>query len=431
MSQRAGYWALPKRSQPVTVSRNYRRSRGSLQWWRTAILLIVGRATVPVPGPRDQRSSVTFRPTAQALLRRPAALALQSAVLVALVGGTTAWSLTEKTVSLSVDGTVRSVTTHGGTVRDVLADAGVSLRAHDVVTPSADSAVSDGTRVAYRHSRLLTLDVDGSQRQVWVTAASVSEALDQLGVRADGAVLSASRSREIPLSGLRLEIRLPKAVSILVDGHVLSLTTTALTVRDALIEAGVKLRPSDRLTASRATLVTDHLTVRITRVDGHWVTESFPIAYATERRPDASMYQGDETVLVAGRPGVLVRTFVIGFLDGKFHSKLMSKEVRASEPVTEVIAYGTKDRPASPDSVQGADGLNWGALARCESGGNPRSVSSNGAYRGLYQFSMGTWHGVGGQGDPIDASPSEQTYRAKLLYRRDGRAPWPVCGKYL
>ena len=374
---------------------------------------------------------MSFRPTAQALLRRPAVLALQSAVLIALVGGTAAWSMTEKRVQLSVDGAVRSVTTHGSTVRDVLASAGVTLRGHDVVTPSVDSPVANGARVALRHSRQLTLNIDGKRREVWVTAASVAEALDQLGLRSDGAVLSASRSRPIPLSGLVLDIRMPKSLAVLVDGHVRTLTTTQLTVRDALMALGIRLHPSDRLSASRQTLLTDHMVIRVTRVEGRWVTEDFAIAYATVRRPDSSMYKGDETVLVAGRPGILVRTFDFGYIDGKFHSKLMAREVRAVEPVTEVIAYGTKDRPAAPQSVGGADGLNWGALAQCESGGNPRAVSSSGSYRGLYQFSMGTWQGVGGSGDPIDASPSEQTYRAKLLYQRDGRAPWPVCGKYL
>ena len=34
-------------------------------------------------------------------------------------------------------------------------------------------------------------------------------------------------------------------------------------------------------------------------------------------------------------------------------------------------------------------------------------------------------------GDPADASIDEQTRRAWILYQRDGRHPWPVCGKYL
>ncbi|WP_371814658.1 LysM peptidoglycan-binding domain-containing protein [Jeotgalicoccus sp. WY2] len=36
-------------------------------------------------------------------------------------------------------------------------------------------------------------------------------------------------------------------------------------------------------------------------------------------------------------------------------------------------------------------GLNWGALAACESGGNASVVSSNGLYHGLYQFDAQTW----------------------------------------
>jgi membrane-bound lytic murein transglycosylase MltF len=77
------------------------------------------------------------------------------------------------------------------------------------------------------------------------------------------------------------------------------------------------------------------------------------------------------------------------------------------------------------------DGLNWAALAHCESGNDPRAVSSGGSYRGLYQFSMSTWRAVGGVGDPIDASRSEQTYRAQVLYRRAGAGQWPHCGSRL
>jgi hypothetical protein len=81
-------------------------------------------------------------------------------------------------------------------------------------------------------------------------------------------------------------------------------------------------------------------------------------------------------------------------------------------------------------SVPGADGLNWGALAGCESGGNPKAVNPAGYY-GLYQFDIGTWRSVGGSGVPTSASAAEQTYRAKLLYQQRGRSPWPNCGRLL
>jgi soluble lytic murein transglycosylase-like protein len=68
------------------------------------------------------------------------------------------------------------------------------------------------------------------------------------------------------------------------------------------------------------------------------------------------------------------------------------------------------------------------AIGACESGGDPTAVSSDGAYRGKYQFDYGTWESVGGSGDPAAASEAEQDYRAALLYTRSGSSPWPICG---
>ena len=67
-------------------------------------------------------------------------------------------------------------------------------------------------------------------------------------------------------------------------------------------------------------------------------------------------------------------------------------------------------------------------IAACESGGDPTAVSSDGTYRGKYQFDYGTWEAVGGSGDPAAAPEAEQDYRAALLYAQSGSSPWPVCG---
>jgi len=68
------------------------------------------------------------------------------------------------------------------------------------------------------------------------------------------------------------------------------------------------------------------------------------------------------------------------------------------------------------------------SIASCESGGNPAAVSSDGTYRGKYQFDYGTWESMGGSGDPAAAPESEQDYRAALLYSSSGSSPWPICG---
>lgn len=68
------------------------------------------------------------------------------------------------------------------------------------------------------------------------------------------------------------------------------------------------------------------------------------------------------------------------------------------------------------------------AIAACESGGDPTAVSSDGQYRGKYQFTYETWQGVGGSGDPAAAPEAEQDMRAQMLLEQSGTSPWPVCG---
>jgi len=66
-------------------------------------------------------------------------------------------------------------------------------------------------------------------------------------------------------------------------------------------------------------------------------------------------------------------------------------------------------------------------IAECESGGDPTLVSSDGVYRGKYQFAVATWKAVGGKGDPAAASEAEQDKRAAILMRKQGPSAWPVC----
>jgi uncharacterized protein YabE (DUF348 family) len=269
-----------------------------------------------------------------------------------------------------------------------------------------------------------------------VTAASVDEALDQLGLRNGALALSASRSRGIPLEGFRLAVTTPKDVSIIADNAVKPLSTTAATVRDALIEAGIRLDRDDRISATRTTPLTAGMVIRVTRISTKRTTETVAVPFATERREDAEMLKGESRTLQAGKAGVVRRTVELVHADGKLEQRTVLSSTTVTAPVKRILVVGTKARPAAPRSsartgTGGADSLNWPALARCESGGNPRAVSSTGKYRGLYQFSYATWNSVGGSGDPAAASPDEQTYRAKLLYNRSGAGQWPHCGKYL
>lgn len=104
-----------------------------------------------------------------------------------------------------------------------------------------------------------------------------------------------------------------------------------------------------------------------------------------------------------------------------------AEEVRPAGLADQAANRG-RHRASSPLVHFGTGALDWSALARCESGGNPHITDPSGRYGGLYQFDAHTWHSLGGRGLPQNASASEQTSRAVALFHERGTAPWPVCG---
>lgn len=360
--------------------------------------------------------------------RRWRTIAVRGAVVLAIAAGVPAFLGSEKSVELVVDGHSRSISTSAGTVAGVLHRAGIQIGEHDTVVPALDRRISDGQRIAVRFGRPLTLEVDGRSREVWVTATSVSEALAEIGLREAGMYVSASRSAPIGREGLRLHIRTPREVTVVADGRTRALSTVATTVRAVLAEAGVELDAHDEVRPALDAAPRDGATVRVVRVDARRVTVQVEVPHATQRIPDRTMFRGERRVTVAGRPGLKQVTYALLTRDGheKGRDTLAEKVLRT--PRTEVVRVGTK----TPQFGRtGAENLNWYALARCESGNNPRAIGRAGPYYGLYQFSAPTWRSVGGKGLPHQASPAEQTYRAQVLYKKAGAGQWPVCGRYL
>ena len=69
-------------------------------------------------------------------------------------------------------------------------------------------------------------------------------------------------------------------------------------------------------------------------------------------------------------------------------------------------------------------------LRQCESGGNYATNTGNGYY-GAYQFDLRTWHGLGYDGRPSDASKAAQDQAARTLQSQRGWQPWPACARKL
>ncbi|MBV7699672.1 resuscitation-promoting factor [Streptomyces sp. TRM70350] len=354
---------------------------------------------------------------------------LPRALVVAfLAGGTTAFVAEDKAVELNVDGEPRRLHTFADDVGELLAEEGVDVGAHDVVAPAPGTELDSGDEIAVRYGRPVRLTLDGHRREVWTTARTVEGALRQLGVRAEGAYLSTSRSQRIGRAGLALDVRTERSVTVMADGRARTIRTNAATVGEAVAAAGVTLRGQDTTSVPQDSFPRDGQTVTVLRITGGKETREEEIPFEVRRIEDPTVLKGTEVVEQAGQPGLRRVTYSVRTVNGVRQKPRRIGTELVREPTARIVKVGTKPLP---DSVQGADDLDWQGLAACESGGRADAVDPSGTYGGLYQFDARTWRSLGGTGRPQDASAAEQTYRAKKLYTRRGTSPWPHCGARL
>jgi LysM repeat protein len=108
----------------------------------------------------------------------------------------------------------------------------------------------------------------------------------------------------------------------------------------------------------------------------------------------------------------------------------------ASTPAASAQSPSSLPAASSAPSYSGGSysgsGVNWDAIAACESGGNWTTSTGNGFSGGL-QFSQGTWDAYGGgqyASTAAGASQSQQIAVAQRVLAGQGIGAWPVCGAH-
>jgi resuscitation-promoting factor RpfB len=386
-------------------------------------------------------------------VRRSVMLLIAGGVAAVLAAGGIAFAAVAnagKSVTVKVDGEPRTVTTTAAHVSGALADAKIAVGGHDIVAPPLDTRLHNGGEIVVKRGRLLHLIVDGKRIDVWVTAPTVAEALQDLGYSTSD-FSSVSRDKRLPLTPTDIELRSPKQVTVVHDGRTQAVTSTELTVGALLHTINITVGPEDRLSPKPSSAVVAGERIVLQRVTRKNLVVPEPIAFARTERQDASMYEGVTAVAVVGKPGKAAVTYATVYVDGKLVGKTKVSTKQLVAPVMQVTNVGTKARPvapapapvqtptptpaptANPGPPPTSNGLNWDGVAACESGGNWHINTGNGYYGGL-QFDQGTWAANGGLAYAARAdlaSREQQIAVATTLYNKAGSSPWPVCGKYL
>jgi resuscitation-promoting factor RpfB len=369
------------------------------------------------------------------LTRSKSALAvLVTAVTLAVAATGVGYAAMSKTVTLSIDGQETEVRVLGDTVRDVLASQDISVGDRDVVAPGLDSSVSDGSNVAIKFARPLDVNLDGEESRYWVTATDVSSALDQVGIRFAAADLSVSRGATIGRDGLDLDVVTPKKLTVRLAGDKPAKeSVTALTVGQALDELGVDVDKHDEVRPGLGATVEDGDRVVFTNVRKVTKKVTETVAHDTVERTDSSMFDDESETLRAGEDGTRRVLYKITLENGKVADRKAIETNLLRKPVAEIVRVGTKERPVEAPTTNYAGGSTvWDQLADCESGGNWAINTGNGYYGGL-QFSLSTWRAYGGPGYPHQQSRETQIAIATKVRDANGGGygSWPHCSQQL
>lgn len=336
--------AWPRRTPTVLDMPRGRTAAATGGAGSTAEAPTVTALPAPAPGRPGPRRGIRRRRTAvrPEQLRR---LVPKALVVAFLAGGTSAFVAEDKAVTLDVDGEPRTLHTFADDVGELLAEQGID--ADDAgVSPAPGTRLGNGDVITVGGPRPVTLTLDGVRRRVWTSEPTVGAALRRLGVRADGAYLSMSRAAPIGRTGLTLDVRTERTVTVMADGREHTVRTNAATVREAVARAGVALHGEDTTSVAPESFPREGQTVSVLRIVTTRVVREELLPYAVERSGDGDLAAGTEVVEREGRDGSRRVMYALRTVNGvRQKPRVLAAEV-VREPVSRVVKAGTGPRTA-------------------------------------------------------------------------------------
>lgn len=336
------------------------------------------------------------------------ASAIAGALSLTSAGGLTmVQALDRDTVTFSVDGVSEQGKVKPGTVKQALAQHGITVGPHDDVQPSLDSEIHDGQVITVNYGRRVVVTIDGKKVVRWTTAKNVSEVLDQLNQSDPDNLVSVSRSLDISRAGLSFSMQTAKDVTVTAGGKTQKVSAVG-TVADALKAAKISVDSSDVSKPGLGTPLADGMKITLTMVDQKSQKRRVAVPFSTKRVETPSMAKGATEIATKGVKGTNEETWIVVYKDGKKVSekKVSTKVVKA--PVTQVVKVGTKKAESSSASSRS----NAGSRSNSGSTSNPVTSGST-CVASTYGEGDGTAGGPTASGETFD--PSALTAASRTL----------------
>lgn len=146
-----------------------------------------------------------------------------------------------------------------------------------------------------------------------------------------------------------------KTITFTFEGQSKTIETSAASLHDALLEAGIQVDGDDVVSQELATPVIDGATVSITRVDRSIVTEDVVDAHVTNEVEDDTLPKGKRVVETEGKDGHATKAYQVRVEDGAETSRTLRFTVQKQERVDEVVRVGTANPATVAASASASD----------------------------------------------------------------------------
>jgi len=263
-------------------------------------------------------------------------------------------------VEIYADGVLRKVEVSGTTLGEALSKAGVAVKEGDEIFVNGEKSSLNVPLVARLKASLegfgilvpikvliqravpITVIDDGIPVTVYTTARTVGDALHKAGlVLYAGDIIRPELDSPVS-SGLKVYITRSKSAEIVSDGRVIRTRTLAQTVAELLAQEKIVLAGRDYTIPDPGSPVFDGFKVKVVRVREEILLQEEPIPYETVWKPDDSMELDTRQLVQEGKDGILRKRYRIIYEDGEERERRLEDQWVAKQPVTRVIAYGTK-----------------------------------------------------------------------------------------
>lgn len=245
---------------------------------------------------------------------------------------------------------------------EIVSDATDEILSLADVHPAEEDAVTrvqqdSGTvQITVRTARHVTVTADGRQTAaVLHYGDTVADALAQSGVFPDGDDTVSPSAQTAVSEGMDVRVLRRMNIVVTADGKSTSALVDEGTVSQALVQAGVTVGTGDTTSVPAGGPVTEGMQIKVARVTYRDVTTTEAVPFQTVTRKDPTLTAGVKKEQTAGENGVKTIVSRQKLCDGALvESTVVSSEV-TTQPVSRVVLVGAKTYKAGAATV-GASG---------------------------------------------------------------------------